>query len=239
MPADAPPRILLVDDETSITESLAPFLSRSGFAVRVAGDGAEALEEAGSWHPDIIVSDVVMPRVDGRELIRRLRAAGDQTPAILLTQVGESSERSAALEEGADDYLNKPFDPQELVARVRAVLRRVAAGAAPLVSSQTLTAEGLRVDRPARRVWHEGAEVALTPKAFQLLEYLMARPGEVHSRERLLSAVWGYDFAVHTRAVDHRVSELRTAFGDDAAQPRYVETVAGTGYRFRAKVARG
>lgn len=234
----APPRLLLVDDESSITDGLAPFLTRSGFEVRVAADGQQAWDMVSHWVPDIIVSDVMMPVLDGREFVRRLRAAGDSTPAILLTRVGESGERSAALEEGADDYLNKPFDPQELVARARAVMRRVAAGAAPLVTSQTLVADGLRLDRPGRRVWRGDAEVPLTPKAFQLLEYLMARPGEVHTRERLLSALWGFDFASHTRAVDHRVAELRSALGDDATDPRYVETVAGVGYRFRAEVRR-
>lgn len=231
------PRLLLVDDETSITDSLTPYLQRSGFEVQVAGDGRDALARVAAWRPDLIVSDIVMPGMDGRELVRHLRAGGDQTPAILLTRVGESSERSAALEEGADDYLNKPFDPQELVARARAVLRRVAAGAGSLVSAQALVAEGLRLDRPGRRVWRDGVEVALTPKAFQLLEYLMARPGEAHSRERLLSALWGFDFAAHTRAVDHRVAELRAALGDDAASPRYVETVPGFGYRFCATVS--
>lgn len=220
-----PPRLLLVDAESSITESLAPFLARSGFDVRVAGDGQRAWDLVAEWHPDILVSDVVMPVLDGRELVRRLRAAGVTTPTILLTRVGESGERSAALEEGADDYLNKPFDPQELVARARAVLRRAAAGAAPLVTSQTLVADGLRLDRPSRRVWRDGQELALTPKAFQLLEYL-------------LSALWGFDFATHTRAVDHRVAELRAALGDDAADPRYLETVPGVGYRFSAEVAR-
>ncbi len=234
----SPPRLLLVDDESSITDGLAPFLSRSGFEVRVAADGQAAWECVASWHPDILVSDVMMPVLDGRELVRRLRASGDRTPTILLTQVGESGERSAALEEGADDYLNKPFDPQELVARARAVLRRVAAGAAPLVTSQTLVADGLRLERPSRRAWRDGVELSLTPKAFQLLEYLMARPGEVHARERLLSALWGFDFATHTRAVDHRVAELRAALGDDATTPRYLETVPGVGYRFCAEVAR-
>lgn len=234
----APPRLLLVDDERSITDGLAPFLTRSGFDVRVAADGQDAWDQVCTWHPDIVVSDVVMPVFDGRELVRRLREAGDDTPTILLTRVGESGERSAALEEGADDYLNKPFDPQELVARVRAVLRRAAAGGTPLLTSEALVAEGLRLDRPGRRVWRDDAEVTLTPKAFQLLEYLMARPAEVHTRERLLSALWGFDFATHTRAVDHRIAELRAALGDDAGAPRYIETSAGVGYRFRAAVSR-
>lgn len=230
--------MLLVDDEQSITDSLAPFLRRSGFEVDVAADGAEALQLIAARHPDIVVSDVVMPVVDGRELLRRVRRAGDATPMILLTHVGESGERSAALDEGADDYLNKPFDPQELVSRARAVLRRVAAGAGGLVSSEVVEADGLRLDRPARRVWRDGTEVSLTPKAFQLLEYLMTRPGEVHARERLLSVVWGFDFAAHTRAVDNRVAELRAALGDDASSPLYIETVAGVGYRFVRSVRR-
>lgn len=232
------PKLLLVDDEASITDSLGPFLSRSGFDVRIAPDGAAGLDEVSRWHPDIIVSDVMMPVLDGREFIRRLRRAGDATPAILLTRVGESGERSAALEEGADDYLNKPFDPQELVARARAVLRRVAAGAADLVTAESLAADQMRIDRPSRRVWIARAEVALTPKAFQLLEFLMSRPAEVHSRERLLAAVWGFDFAAHTRAVDHRIAEIRAALGDDAGAPRYIETVSGVGYRFLPSVRR-
>ncbi|SCY39919.1 DNA-binding response regulator, OmpR family, contains REC and winged-helix (wHTH) domain [Microbacterium sp. LKL04] len=238
MSSEATPRLLLVDDEQSITESLAPFLSRSGFDVDVAADGAAALRIIESRHPDIVVSDVVMPVVDGRELLRRLRRAGDTTPVILLTHVGESGERSAALDEGADDYLNKPFDPQELVSRSRAVLRRVAAGAGGLVSAELVEAEGLRLDRPARRVWRDGIEVSLTPKAFQLLEFLMTRPGEVHARERLLSVVWGFDFAAHTRAVDNRVAELRSVLRDDASAPTYIETVPGVGYRFTRSVRR-
>ncbi|WP_336633263.1 MULTISPECIES: response regulator transcription factor [unclassified Microbacterium] len=232
------PRLLLVDDESSITDGLAPYLERSGFRVRVEANGRDALAAVELWHPDLVVSDIVMPLMDGRELVRRLRASGDATPTILLTRVGESGERSAALDEGADDYLNKPFDPQELVARARAVLRRAAAGSASLVSSQVLTAGDLRLDRPARRVWRGSGEVSLTPKAFQLLEYLMARPGEVHTRERLLSALWGVDFATHTRAVDHRIAELRAALGDDASAPQYIETLPGAGYRFRAEVRR-
>ena len=209
----APPRLLLVDDESSITDGLAPFLTRSGFEVRVAADGQQAWDMVSHWVPDIIVSDVMMPVLDGREFVRRLRAAGDSTPAILLTRVGESGERSAALEEGADDYLNKPFDPQELVARARAVLRRVAAGAAPLVTSQTLVADGLRLDRPGRRVWRGDAEVPLTPKAFQLLEYLMARPGEVHTRERLLSALRAQDRRALQTA---KQAVLRSAYREPA-----------------------
>jgi DNA-binding response OmpR family regulator len=126
------PKILLVDDEQAITANLSPFLERSGFILTVAADGEAALAQVPSFAPDLIVLDILMPRLDGRETLRRLRQAGDWTPVILLTQVGESTERAMALEEGADDYLNKPFDPHELVARMRAVLRRARAGQPPL-----------------------------------------------------------------------------------------------------------
>ncbi|PPF43963.1 DNA-binding response regulator [Pseudoclavibacter sp. AY1F1] len=226
------PRLLLVDDEPSITDSLAPFLSRSGFDVAVAVDGQDALQQFAVRRPDVVISDVMMPRLDGRELVRRLRGGDDWTPIILLTKVGESFERSAALEEGADDYLNKPFDPQELVSRVRAVLRRVAGGQAQLVTAQQLCAGELRLDRTARRVWLGERELILTPKAMHVLEYLMARPGEAHSRERLLQALWGYTFAANTRAIDHRIAELRKVIGDDPQSPRFIHTVPGFGYRF-------
>ena len=124
-------RILLVDDEHAITDNLSAFLQRSGFDVAVASDGEEALRKAATFGPDLIVLDVLMPRLDGREVLRRLRSADNRTPVILLTQIGESVERAMALEEGADDYLNKPFDPLELVARMRAVLRRAQAGQPP------------------------------------------------------------------------------------------------------------
>ena len=143
---DQKARLLLVDDEDAITANLAPFLERSGFAVAVAHDGAEALALAGSFAPALVIMDVLMPNVDGREALRRLRKAGNWTPVILLTQVGESTERAMALEEGADDYLNKPFDPHELVARVRAVMRRVKPGQPPLATAAKLVSGGLLLD---------------------------------------------------------------------------------------------
>jgi DNA-binding response OmpR family regulator len=232
-------KVLLVDDEVAITDSLAPFLERSGFAVRTAVDGIAALAAAASWRPTIIVCDVLMPRLDGREVVRALRQQGDWTPLILLTKVDATGERSAALDEGADDYLSKPFDPDELVSRIRAVLRRSTPGAPPLSASDRLVAGELLFDRRSRRVWLAGKELALTPRAMLLLEYLMGRPGEVHSRDRLLSTLWGFDFPASTRAVDHRVAELRRVLGDDAGQPTFIETVQSLGYRFVARVSKG
>ncbi len=229
-------KILLVDDEEAITTNLAAFLERAGFHVAVAENGLSALEKVQSFRPDAVILDVIMPGMDGRQVLRQLREAGNWTPIILLTQVGESGERAMALEEGADDYLNKPFDPQELAARVRAVLRRAEAGRPPLTSAQKLSAEDLVLDRASRRVAVAGVEVSLTPKAVNLLEYLMTHPDELLTRDRLLDAVWGWDYPAGTRTVDTRIAELRKAVRDDPAQPRYIETIPSQGYRFIAAV---
>ncbi len=229
-------KILLVDDETAITSHLTPFLERSGFEVMVAADGERALQLAHEFHPDLVVMDVLMPRLDGRAALRRLRQSGDWTPVILLTQVGSPAERAMALEEGADDYLNKPFEPYELVARIRAVLRRMHRDAPSLAGAQRLKSGNLVLDRPARRITLAGREVPLTAKAFAVLEYMMLHPDEVLTRERLLDAVWGWDFPAATRTVDTRIAELRRALQDDAEQPRFVETLIGQGYRFVGRV---
>jgi DNA-binding response OmpR family regulator len=233
----AKPKILLVDDEQAITANLSPFLERSGFVVAVAADGEEGLAQVSGFSPDLIVLDILMPRLDGRETLRRLRQAGNWTPVILLTQVGESTERAMALEEGADDYLNKPFDPHELVARIRAVLRRARPGQPPLTSAQRLASGDLILNRQTRRAYIGSEELRLTPKAAALLEYLMTRPDELLTRDRLLDAVWGWDYPTGTRTVDTRIAELRRVLGDDPAQPRYIETVPGQGYRFVGDVA--
>jgi DNA-binding response OmpR family regulator len=229
-------KVLLVDDETAITENLAPFLERSGFLVVVASNGAEALEKIESVTPDLIVLDVLMPVMDGREVLRTIRSADNWLPIILLTQVGESSERAMALEEGADDYLNKPFDPHELVARMRAVLRRARPGQPPLSASWKLASGELEFDRRSRRAYLKDQEISLTPKALSLLEYLLTHPDELVSRDRLLDVVWGWDYPVGTRAVDTRVAELRKALDDNPADPQYIETIPGQGYRFIAVV---
>lgn len=236
MSADRP-FVLLVDDDTAITGALGPFLERSGFDVQTAGDGVEALAAVERRTPDLVVCDVLMPHMDGREFVRRVRERSLWLPIILLTQIGEASERSAALDEGADDYLNKPFDPRELVSRIRAVLRRSAQGQAPLTAAGRLRAHELTVDRSARRAWLGETELVLTPKAMTLLVYLMVHADEVHTRERLLATLWGFDFASSSRAVDHRIAELRRVLGDDAASPRFIETAQSLGYRFIAPVS--
>jgi DNA-binding response OmpR family regulator len=225
-------KVLLVDDETAITTNLAPFLERAGYVVAVAGNGEDALQKISSFNPELVIMDVLMPKLDGREALRRLRQSGNWIPVILLTQVGESAERAMALEEGADDYLNKPFDPHELVARIRAVLRRARPGKPPLAAAERLSSGDITLDRRARRTWYQERELTLTPKAVTLLEYLMTHPDELVTRERLLDVVWGWDYPVGIRAVDTRVAELRRALGDDPADPKYIDTVPGQGYRF-------
>jgi DNA-binding response OmpR family regulator len=230
------PRLLLVDDDGVITDALAPMLRREGFDVTVAADGERALAEVSAREPDVVVLDVMLPGLDGRAVLRELRAAGRTVPVVLLTSVGEAGERARALDEGADDYLNKPFDPGELVSRVRAILRRVERGAVSLVGAGQLRAQDLTIDRVARRFWLANNELVLTPKAGALLDYLMTHPDELLTRERLLEVVWGFEHPVGTRAVDHRIAELRRVLGDDASSPRWIETVPRTGYRFRARV---
>lgn len=231
-------RVLLVDDDKAIIDNLAPLLERAGFDVSVAADGKAALDQVATSPPDLIVLDVLMPKLNGREVLRHLRRTGDWTPVILLTRVGNATERAMALEEGADDYLNKPFDPYELIARIRAVLRRRAAmpGQQPLAMASRLRAHDVTLDRNARRVQQDEHPLKLTARAVALLEYMMLHAQEVLSRERLLDAVWGWDYPVATRAVDARVAELRRTLDDNPDAPRFIETVVGQGYRFVAPV---
>lgn len=232
----ANPAILIVDDEVAITSNLAPLLERAGFRVMVADDGQQGLALVETQAPDLVVLDILMPRLNGREMLRTLRARGNWTPVILLTQVGDSSERTMALGEGADDYLNKPFDPYELIARIQAVLRRVRPGLPPLNAARRIGDSRLMLDRTARRVWVDSREVPLTPKAIAILEYLMTHADELISRERLLNTVWGWDYPVGGRVIDTRIAELRKALKDDPAEPRYIETIPGQGYRYVGSV---
>lgn len=232
--------ILLVDDEAAITDNLAPLLRRAGFTVAVASDGEDALARLPSVRPDLVVLDVLLPGMDGRQVLRTLRQERRQVPVILLTQIGESGERAMALEEGADDYLNKPFDPYELVARIRAVLRRgESRPGVTLRDAQRLRSGDLLLDRASQRVFRADREVALTPRATLLLAYLMSHPDQVLTRERLIEAVWGWSFQTSTRSVDTRIAELRRALERDSAAPQLITTVAGLGYRFSAPVESG
>ena len=223
---------VLPDDEVDLLAELKPLLERSGFEVAAATDGEQALALADVMHPDLVLLDVLMPHLDGREVLRRLRQAGNWTPVILLTQIGTPAERALSLQEGADDYVNKPFDPIELIARIQAVLRRTQRGNLPLSSFRRLVSGDLVIDRQTRQTWLGGEALPLTSRAFGVLEHLMLHASEAISRERLLDQVWGWSNPVETRAVDIRIAEVRKVLRDDAAQPRYIETVVGCGYRF-------
>ncbi len=225
-------KLLIVDDEADLLAELTPLLERAGFEVCQATDGSQALAAVEARHPDLVVLDVLMPRTDGREVLRQMRAASDWTPVILLTRVGTPAERALSLQEGADDYLNKPFEPLELIARVQAVLRRGRRGSTPLSSCRRLVSGDLELDRQTRQARLVGKELCLTSRAFGVLEYLMLHAPEVISRERLLDEVWGWSYAVGTRAVDIRITELRKALNDHPDTPRYIETVVGQGYCF-------
>lgn len=239
MVGDNKKHILIVDDDQGIQASLASFLGRAGFKVSTASDGLQALEFLECAQADLLILDILMPHVDGRETLRRLRQAGNWIPIIMLTQVGESAERAMTLDEGADDYIAKPFDPHELVARIRAVLRRTSPDTPPLSATWVLVCGELHLDRRSRRVYL-GEQVAnLTPKALILLEYLMSHPDELIDRQRLLDAVWGWEAEVATRAVDARIAELRRVLRDTPDQPIYIETIPGLGYRFIGYVERG
>jgi len=225
-------KLLIVDDEVDLLAELKPLMERSGYQVISAINGEQALELIASEKPDLIVLDMLMPRLDGRDVLRRLRQAGNWTPVILLTKVNTPAERVMSLQEGADDYLNKPFDPLELVARVQAILRRTQQGSLPLSSFRRLISGELALDRQLRQVWLNDQPVNLTARAVGVLEFLMLNPQEVISRERLLDEVWGWSDALETRAVDIRIAEIRKVLDEASEQPGYIETVIGQGYRF-------
>lgn len=228
--------ILVVDDEPDLLAELAPLLERTGYSVTTAGDGQQAFTLVDQIHPDLIVLDVLMPRMDGREVLRRLRQSGNWTPVILLTRVGSPTERALSLQEGADDYLNKPFEPLELIARIQAVLRRIDRGSQPLTSYRKLVCGDLVIDRQTRQAHIGERDLGLSARAFGVLEYLALHSQEIISRDRLLDQVWGWSYPVGTRTVDTRINELRRALDDDPDHPRFIETVIGTGYRFLGKV---
>jgi DNA-binding response OmpR family regulator len=229
------PTILLVDDEDAIRAGLAAALDRARFHVLEARDGREALRLVETGQPDVIVLDILMPEMDGREVCRQLRQAGNWTPVIMLTQIKATGEKISSLEEGADDYLNKPFDSYELIARVRALLRRQAVAGRPAHLANVLTSGRLRLERETQRVWLDGQDIPLSNKAFGVLAHLMGRPNVVVSREQLLDQVWGWDDPAGMRTVDVRIAEIRRKLGDEHC----LETVPGEGYRFAGSVKTG
>ncbi|MDQ2831256.1 MAG: response regulator transcription factor, partial [Chloroflexota bacterium] len=194
-------------------------------------DGARAMAAVDSFHPDLIVLDVMLPNRDGLEICRELRATHGGTPVIMLTARGEETDKILGLGLGADDYVTKPFSPGELVARVKAVLRRTMATTDP-TPAEAITAGDLRIDLATRRVLRGDVSLDLTAKEFDLLAHMAAHPGRVYTRESLLRDVWGYDFYGDDSTVTVHVRRLREKLEPDPAKPRYLTTVWGVGYRF-------
>ena len=226
--------ILVVDDEPSISEVVTLYLRRAGYQVRVAHDGTAALAELEAALPDLVVLDLMLPGVDGMEITRRLRAVGD-TPIIMLTARREETDRILGLEMGADDYVVKPFSPQELVSRVRAVLRRTAQPAkrdeaAP--SQRALRFADLSVDPTTRLATVRGEEIVLTAKEFDLLWFLAGHPRQVFNRDQLLDNVWGETQYIDPSTVTVHVRRLREKLEADPSTPRHILTVWGVGYKF-------
>ena len=221
--------VLVVDDEPTITEVVSRYLERAGYDTRVAADGPEALELAGEGRPDLVVLDLMLPGMDGLEVMRRLREV-DEMSVILLTAKGEASDRVIGLRLGADDYVVKPFSPAELVARVDAVLRRVHS---PAELAEPIAFDDLELDPKARRVTVRGEEVQLTVREYELLLHFMRHPGQVFSRDQLMDAVWEYSFYTDTSTVTVHVRRLRAKIEAEPSEPRWLQTVWGVGYRFQ------
>ena len=219
--------ILIVEDEAALSTLLTYNLEKEGFSVRVAGDGEQAIDALAEEQPDLVLLDWMLPHLSGIEICRRIRRdpATSGLPVIMLTARGEETDRVRGLDTGADDYVTKPFSPAELVARVRALLRR----ARPATGADELTAGDIVMDLAAHRVHAGGAEVALGPTEFKLLRHFMEHPGRVYSRDQILDAVWGRDINVEDRTVDVHIGRLRKALRAAAGRDP-IRTVRGAGY---------
>lgn len=224
------PTILVVEDEQSISEVMALYLTRSGYEVITAHDGRTALTELSRHKPDLVVLDLMLPEIDGWEITRRIRAEGE-TPIIMVTARREESDRILGLEMGADDYVVKPFSPQELVSRVRAVLRRTQHQPST-PHPQGLTFPGLQIDPVTRLITVHSTEIMLTAKEFDLLWFLASNPRRVFNRDQLLDHVWGETEYIDPSTVTVHVRRLREKIEVDSSDPRYIHTVWGVGYKF-------
>jgi two-component system, OmpR family, response regulator ResD len=223
--------VLVVDDEPTILDVVGRYMERAGYETYSAADGPEALRLAAEHRPELVVLDLMLPGIDGIEVMRRLHEEpGPRIAVIMLTARGEESDRLIGLRRGADDYVVKPFSPKELVARVEAVLRRVS----PADEEAPPIEHGpLRIEPATRSAFLDGGELSLTMREFDLLAYLAMHPGRVYSRDQLMEAVWGEPFFEDTSTVTVHVRRLRAKLGDDPAKPRFIETVWGIGYRLR------
>ncbi len=227
-------KILLVDDEPNIREVVGLYLWREGYTVVEANDGEEALELYRRHRPDLVVLDLILPRLGGLEVCRRIQSER-HVPVIMLTARGEEEERALVFEAGADDYVVKPFRPRELVARVAAVLRRMNEAREVPVDGRVLAFNGLRIDPGAREVAVRDAPVTLTAREFDLLYYLVSHPRQTFTKDQLLEAVWEHAFAPDSSAVTVHVRRLREKIEADLKHPRHLLTVWGEGYRFEGE----
>ena len=225
-------KILVVEDDPSILRGLQLNLGMEGYAVRSAMDGETGLALARTERPDLLLVDVMLPRLGGLDLIRAFRAEDAETPILVISAKGQESDKITGLALGADDYVVKPFSLPELLARIAAALRRRRAAGDTGPARAVRRFGEAEVDLVARRLTVKGREVALTTREFELLAHFVAHPGRVFSREQLLRAVWGARYGGTARTVDNFVARLRAHVGDDADRPRYLETVRGYGYRF-------
>ena len=223
-------RILVVDDERVVTEVVEQYLRLEGFEVAVAVDGEDALRQAQEWGPDLIVLDLMLPKVNGLEVCRRLRR-DSQVPIIMLTARGDEADRIVGLELGADDYVAKPFSPRELVARAKSVLRR-SSSFATTATGGVRRFDNLTVNPQARTVALDGVDVHLTGKEFDLLFFLVSNPGQVFTREQIMDQAWDYTYAGDTSTVTVHIRRLREKVEVDPVKPRYIKTVWGIGYKF-------
>jgi len=227
-------KIVVIDDEPSVREVVQAYLEKDGYNVFTAGSGSEGLSLAERIQPALIVLDLMLPDVSGETICTEVRSRSD-VPILMLTAKAGEEERIAGLASGADDYLVKPFSPRELVARVRAVLRRTQSVETPLVEALSFDEGRLTIDTVRHEVCRDGNAVDLTPNEYKLLLTLSRYPGRVYSRFELINRVQGYDFEGYERTIDVHVKNLRKKIEPDTAHPRYVETVIGSGYRLVKK----
>ena len=222
----------MVDDDPTVAEVVGDYLRHAGMEPRHAADGHTALRLAGTWRPDLVVLDVMLPGIDGLEVCRRLRdVRGGQAPlpVIMLTALGEESDRVLGLETGADDYVTKPFSPRELALRVQAVLRRVAAPGAGTAASPPLRSGRIEVDVAARRACRDGRQLSLTVREFDLLAFFMTHPGQAFTRAELMKRVWGWSFGDQSTVTVH-VRRIRDKVEEEPSSPLLLRTVRGIGY---------
>ena len=233
MVAAAPPssKVLIVEDEESLLFTLAHSMKREGYTVLTANRGDDGLKLAREESPDLILLDVMLPGLDGIQVCRLLRRDSD-VPIIMLTALGGEADRVAGLDTGADDYMPKPFGMRELMARVRALLRRTGSRATPDSGPNLVLSGDLQLDRERHEVLRSGKALRMKPKEFELLLFFLQHPGRVFSREQILDEVWGYDFDGGPRTVDVHIRWLRQKIEDDAANPTRLKTVRGSGYLF-------